>query len=207
MRRLLLIAIVLIAFASPAFAKTARIVILGDSLTAGYGLDPGEAFPVKLEAALKARGHDVQIINAGVSGDTSTGGADRVDWVLGDDPDAVIVELGGNDALRGVSPEQTAIALERIMTAIEAKKLPALVAGMMAPRNLGADYIAAFDPIYPRLAEKYGALLYPFFLDGVAGDPKLNQPDGIHPNEAGVAVIVERITPKVEELIARLPGN
>ena len=207
MRRYLLIASALIACAAPAFAKTARIVILGDSLTAGYGLDPGEAFPVKLEAALKARGHDVQIINAGVSGDTSTGGADRVDWVLGDNSDAVIVELGGNDALRGVSPEQTAIALERIMTAVEAKKLPALIAGMKAPRNLGADYIAAFDPIYPQLAEKYGALLYPFFLDGVAGDPKLNQPDGIHPNEAGVAVIVERITPKVEELIARLPGN
>jgi acyl-CoA thioesterase I len=207
MRRLLLIAILLLGLASPATAKTLRIVMLGDSLAAGYGLDPGEAFPVKLEAALKAKGHDVQIINAGVSGDTSTGGADRIDWVLGDNPDAVIVELGGNDALRGISPPQTAIALEKIMAAIAARKLPALLAGMKAPRNLGADYVEAFDAIYPKLAEKHGVLFYPFFLEGVAADPRLNQPDGIHPNEAGVALIVERITPKVEELIARLSGN
>ncbi len=207
MRRFFLIAITLFALASPAMAKTLRIVMLGDSLAAGYGLDPGEAFPVRLEAALKAKGHDVQIINAGVSGDTSTGGADRIDWVLGDNPDAIIVELGGNDALRGISPAQTQIALEKIMTAIAAKKLPALLAGMKAPRNLGADYVEAFDAIYPKLAEKHGALFYPFFLEGVAGEQHLNQPDGIHPNEAGVALIVERITPKVEELIARLSGN
>lgn len=207
MRRLLLVVLTLWVLASPALAKTARIVVLGDSLSAGYGLDPGEAFPVKLEAALKARGHDVEIINAGVSGDTSTGGADRVDWVLGDNPDAVIVELGGNDALRGISPVQTEAALEKIMTAIAAKKLPVLVAGMLAPRNLGQDYIEVFDAIYPKLAAKHGAILYPFFLDGVAGIQPLNQADGIHPNEKGVAIIVKRITPKVEELIGRLPGN
>jgi acyl-CoA thioesterase-1 len=207
MRRFVLIVLALLVLASPALAKTARIVVLGDSLTAGYGLDPGEAFPVKLEAALKARGHDVEIINAGVSGDTSTGGADRVDWVLGDNPDAVIVELGGNDALRCISPVQTEAALERIMTAIDAKKLPVLLAGMLAPRNLGEDYIEAFDAIYPKLAEKHGVLFHPFFLDGVAGIQQLNQPDGIHPNEKGVAIIVKRIMPKVEELIGRLPGN
>lgn len=207
MRRLILLAFLLIALAAPAAAKTARILLLGDSIAAGYGLDPGEALPVKLEAALKAKGHDVEIINAGVSGDTSTGGADRIDWVLGDKPDAVIVELGGNDALRGISPPETEAALERIMAAIAARKLPVLIAGMMAPRNMGADYIEAFDAIFPRLAEKHGALLYPFLLDGVAAEPHLNQPDGIHPNAAGVVLIVERFTPKVEELIAKLPGN
>jgi acyl-CoA thioesterase-1 len=207
MRRLLVLALLCIAIAAPAMAKTARIVMLGDSIAAGYGLDPGEALPVKLEAALRAKGHDVEIVNAGVSGDTSTGGADRVDWVIGDNSDAVIVALGGNDALRGISPDQTEAALERVMTAIAERKLPVLIAGMKAPRNLGAGYVDAFDAIFPRLAEKHGALLYPFLLDGVAAEQHLNQPDGIHPNEAGVAVIVTRILPKVEDLIARLPGN
>jgi acyl-CoA thioesterase-1 len=185
----------------PARAETLRIVALGDSLTAGYGLESPDAFTGALEAALVARGHDVVIVNAGVSGDTASDGAARVDWSVGDDADAVIVELGANDALRGVDPAITRDALDRLLGRLAERGLPVLLAGMMAPPNLGAEYAAAFNPIYPELAGKHGALLYPFFLDGVAADQSLNQPDGIHPNAAGVAVIVERMAPSVEALI------
>ena len=187
----------------PAAAQPVTIMALGDSLTAGYGLQPSDAFPVKLEAALKARGHDVTVVNAGVSGDTAVDGYSRLDWSLSEDVDAVIVELGANDALRGLPPEQAEAALDGILTKLAEKKIPALIAGMRAPPNMGPDYMTAFDGMYPRLAEKHGADLYPFFLDGVAAEASLNQADGIHPNPAGVDVVVSRILPKVEALIAR----
>lgn len=190
----------LLAF-SPLQAQSLRILALGDSLTAGLGVDPADAFPAKLEAALKARGHDIVINNAGVSGDTSTAGAERLDWALGDPVDAIILELGANDALRGIDPDQTEKALDRILTEIKKRNLPVLFAGMLAPRNLGPDYGKKFDAIFPRLAQKHGVLFYPFFLDGVAADPALNQPDGLHPNSKGVDMIVSRILPITEDLL------
>ena len=186
----------------PLRAEPLRIVALGDSLTAGYGLESPDAFTGALQAALVARGHDVVIVNAGVSGDTASDGLARVDWSVGEDAEAVIVELGANDALRGVDPAITRDALDKLLARLDERDLPVLLAGMLAPPNLGADYAAAFNPIYPELAEKHGAILYPFFLDGVAADTALNQPDGLHPTAAGVAVIVERIVPSVEALIA-----
>lgn len=186
---------------SPIQAQTLRILAFGDSLTAGLGLDPGEAFPAKLEAALKARGHDIVIANAGVSGDTSTAGAERLDWALDGKIDGVILELGANDALRGIDPQQTEQALDRILAELQKRKLPVLFSGMLAPRNLGPDYGKKFDALFPRLAEKYGVLFYPFFLDGVAAEPALNQPDGLHPNSKGVDMIVSRILPITEDLL------
>lgn len=190
----------LLAF-SPVQAQSLRILALGDSLTAGLGVDPGDAFPAKLEAALKARGHDIVITNAGVSGDTSTAGAERLDWALADPVDAVILELGANDALRGIDPDQTEKALDRILAELKTRKLPVLFAGMLAPRNLGPDYGKKFDALFPRLARKHGVLFYPFFLDGVAAEPALNQPDGLHPNSKGVDMIVTRILPITEDLL------
>lgn len=178
------------------------ILALGDSLTAGLGLEQNEAFPAKLEQALKAKGLDVKVINAGVSGDTAVQGAARLDWSLTDDVKAVIVELGANDALRGLDPAQAGAALKEIVGKLQAKKLPVLVAGMRSPPNLGPDYGKAFEAIYAQFAGQEGVLLYPFFLDGVAADPKLNQQDGMHPTAAGVDVIVARIMPQVEALIA-----
>jgi acyl-CoA thioesterase-1 len=191
----------LLLAASPLHAQTLHILAFGDSLTAGFGLDPGQAFPARLEAALKARGHDIVITNAGVSGDTSTAGAERLDWSLVPEIDGVIVELGSNDAQRGIDPQETEKALDRILTALDERKLPALLAGMLAPRNLGADYGKRFDAIFPRLAAKHGVLFYPFFLDGVAAEPALNQPDGLHPNSKGVDMIVSRILPITEDLL------
>ena len=187
--------------ASPLPAQTLHIMAFGDSLTAGLGLDPAQAFPARLEAALKARGHDIVIANAGVSGDTSAAGADRLDWSLAPETDAVIVELGSNDALRGIDPAETEKALDDILSVLKARRLPVLLAGMLAPRNLGADYGKKFDAIFPRLAEKHGVLFYPFFLDGVAAEPTLNQPDGLHPNSKGVDMIVARILPITEDLV------
>jgi acyl-CoA thioesterase-1 len=184
-------------------AAALEIVALGDSLTAGFGVDPQDAFPAKLEAALKAKGHDVKVINAGVSGDTASAALDRLDWAVPEEADAVIVELGSNDALRGIDPKQTRASLEAILKAMGERKIPVLLAGMRAPRNLGAGYAAAFDPIYADLAQAHGAVLYPFFLEGVATVQDLNQADGMHPNAAGVAAIVAQILPSVEELIAR----
>jgi acyl-CoA thioesterase-1 len=196
-----LVLIALLFFSLPIQAQTLHILAFGDSLTAGFGLDPQEAFPAKLEAALKAKGHDIVIANAGVSGDTSSAAAERLDWSLAPDIDGVIVELGANDALRGIDPRRTEIALDAILTELQKRKLPVLLAGMMAPRNLGQDYDKAFDAIFPRLAQKHGVLFYPFFLDGVAADPALNQPDGLHPNSKGVDMIVSRILPVTEDLI------
>ena len=193
---------------SGAAAAPQTILALGDSLTAGLGLGAADAFPARLEAALKAKGHDVKVINAGVSGDTAADGAARLDWALGEPVSAVIVELGANDALRGLPVAQAEQALDQLLTALEQKKLPALLTGMKAPPNMGAEYQQAFDGMYQRLAAKHpGVLVYPFFLDGVAADPKLNQGDGMHPNPAGVDVIVARILPSVEQLLGRAAGN
>ncbi len=188
-------------------AETVTLLALGDSLTAGLGLDPPDAFPAKLEAALRAKGHDVKVINAGVSGDIAAQGAARLDWALGDDVDGVIIELGANDALRGLAPAQMEAALAEILGKLEARKLPILLTGMRAPPNLGPDYAAAFDGVFARLAEAHGALLYPFFLDGVAAVPELNQSDGMHPNAKGVDVIVARLLPATEELLARIAAR
>jgi acyl-CoA thioesterase-1 len=180
------------------------IVALGDSLTAGYQLPPAAAFPVQLEKALRARGANVKVINAGVSGDTSGDGLARLDWSMPDNADAVILELGANDALRGNPVATAKQSLEAIMEKLKERKLPVLIAGMEAPRNWGADYQLAFHCIYPDLASKYDALLYPFFLEGVALDRSLTLPDGMHPTQQGVARIVEGILPHVEQLIARV---
>jgi acyl-CoA thioesterase I len=181
-----------------------KIVAFGDSLTAGYGILVSEAFPAQLERALKARGHAVQVINSGVSGDTVGAGLERFDWAVPDDASAVIVELGANDGLRGIDPKQTRATLDLLLAQLKARKLPVLLTGMRAPKNWGDGYAADFDAMFPALAEKYGALLYPFFLEGVVLDPALNQGDGIHPTGKGVAVIVERILPQVEALIAKV---
>jgi acyl-CoA thioesterase I len=196
------IAAMVVTAPSSARAAPVKLLAFGDSLIHGYGLDAGATFPEQLESALQARGFDVRVINAGNSGDTTAGGRSRLDWALADKPDAVLVELGANDGLRGLDPAQTYDNLDAILARLSAKKLPVLLAGMLAPRNLGAEYTQEFDSVFPRLAKKHGVLLYPFFLDGVALDPSLNQADGIHPNPAGVKVLVERIAPRIIELIA-----
>ena len=185
-------------------AAPVKIVALGDSLTAGYGLPAQDAFPARLQAALKAKGEAVSVVNAGVSGDTASGGLDRLTWSVPADTDAVILELGANDALRGVDPKVTKAAIDTILGKLAARHIPVLLAGMKAPRNMGAAYARDFDAIYPALASTHAVVFYPFFLDGVAADPKLNQHDGMHPNPAGVAVIVRRMLPAVEQLIARV---
>ncbi len=193
-----------LATAPPAVARAIRLVVLGDSLTAGLGLPPGRAFPDRLEMVLRARGWDVDVLNAGVSGDTAADGLQRYDWAVPADADALIVELGANDMLRGLKPEATKTALSAILDKARAARLPTLIAGMRAAPNLGAEYGSEFSAIYPDLAKAHDAALYPFFLDGVAGDPKLNQPDGMHPTAEGVEVIVERIAPSVEETLKRV---
>jgi acyl-CoA thioesterase-1 len=188
-------------FAAP--EQPVKMVVVGDSLSAGYGLPVEAAFPTKLAAALKAKGIAVTVANAGVSGDTASGGLERLDWSVPDGTQAVIVELGANDALRGLDPKLTEKALDTILRRLQDRHIPVLLAGMQAPRNMGSDYVRAFDAIFPALAASHPVVFYPFFLDGVATDPKLNQGDGMHPNAAGVDVIVARILPQVEELIAR----
>jgi acyl-CoA thioesterase-1 len=196
------------AAASTSASGTIRILALGDSLTAGYGLaDLKDSFPQQLEAALKAKGHNVTVIQGGVSGDTTTGGRSRLDWVLGEKPDAVIVALGGNDALRAVDPAVTLQSMDAILKRIKQDKLPVLVAGMMAPPNLGKDYGDRFNAVFPKVAKDNDALLYPFFLEGVAGIPTLNQPDRIHPTPDGVRVMVKGILPSVEKLIAQVAAK
>ena len=190
------------ATAAPA-SQPLRIVVLGDSLVAGFGIKPSDAFPAQLERALKERGHDVEVINAGVSGDTTAGGLDRVAWAVPERTAAVILELGANDALRGLDPRRARSNLDKIITTLKAGGAEVLLAGMLAPRNLGEPYTRAFDAIYPELAAKHGLLLYPFFLDGVAMNAKLNLDDGLHPNSRGVAEITKKILPSVEQLIER----
>jgi len=184
-------------------AEPLRVVAFGDSLSAGYLLPADAAFPNQLERRLRADGFDAKIVNAGVSGDTTAGGLSRIDWSLADNPGAAIVELGSNDALRGIDPAQTEKNLSAILARLKAAHVPVLLLGMRAPRNLGPEYAAQFDPIYPRLAKQYGDDLYPFVLDGVALNPKLNQADGIHPNPAGEKIVADRIYPYVLKLVAQ----
>ena len=185
-------------------APPVRIVAFGDSLTAGYMLPPNDAFPAQLSKALEAKGARVEIANAGVSGDTTAAGLERFDWAIPDGTEAVIVELGANDALRGIAPDETRKNLDAILTRLKARNIDVLLAGMAAPKNWGKEYEARFATIYSDLAAKHDVLLYPFFLEGVALDAKLNQQDGLHPTGAGIGVIVANILPKVEELIDRV---
>lgn len=194
---------------APAWAQTAnvadvkpvKLAVLGDSLTAGYGLPGTAAFPVRLQKALAAKGIAADVHNAGVSGDTTTGGLARLDWSIPSGTDAVIVELGANDALRGVDPKVARGALDDILTKLKARNIAVLLCGMYAPPNYGADYTAKFNSIYPELAGKHKVPLYPFFLDGVATVAKLTQPDGLHPTAEGVDVVVVRILPTVEAFL------
>jgi acyl-CoA thioesterase-1 len=187
--------------------RPVKIVAFGDSLTAGYGLPATDAFPVKLAHALEAKGIKVQIVNAGVSGDTASGGLARLDWSLPGDTDAVILELGANDAMRGIDPKITRDALAAILTRLKERGVAVLLCGMYAPPNMGSDFERAYQQMYPQLARSYDAILYPFFLDGVAGHREHNQADGIHPTSTGVDVIVNAILPKVEELVARVKAG
>jgi acyl-CoA thioesterase I len=186
---------------SAAHAAPTKILALGTSLTQGLGVPPGLDLTAVLQARLKASGLDVNVINAGVSGDTSAGGLARLDWSLADRPQAAIIELGSNDALRGQSPAETEKNLAAILSRLRAEHVAVLLTGMKAPRNLGPEYAAQFDAIYPKLAKEFGVLFYPFILDGVAANPKLNQADGIHPNSAGVKIIADRIMPYVKQLV------
>ncbi len=188
-------------------AAPIKIAALGDSLTAGFGLAEEHAFPARLETALAAAGVEATVINGGVSGDTTAGGLARLDWILADDPDLVIVELGANDGLRGLDPAKTFDNLDAILARLGEADIEAVLAGMFAPPNLGSEYGNAFNSIYPRLAEQHDVVFYPFFLDGVAAEPTLNQSDGIHPNAAGVDVIVAGITPYVVTAVRRLEDH
>lgn len=195
------------ARAQGAALRPLKLVALGDSLTAGYGL-PGEAaFPAVLERALRAKGYAVSIANAGVSGDTTSGGLARLDWSVPDGTDGVILELGANDMLRGIDPNIPRQALDQILARLRERGIPVLLTGMYASRNLGAEYVARFEAIFPDLAKKYGVPLYPFFLDGVAGLREFALPDGLHPTAKGVQVIVERILPTVERFVAQLAAR
>lgn len=192
------------AHVAAAAAAAVKIVALGDSLTAGLGLTAAEGFVPRLQAALAAKGIAATIANAGVSGDTATDGLSRLDWSVPPGTDAVILELGANDMLRGIDPKLTRSALDAILHRLTERHIAVLLCGMRAAPNLGVDYGAAFERIYPELAAKYGVPLYPFFLAGVAADLGLLQHDGMHPNAAGVEVIVTHILPSMEELIAKI---
>ena len=200
----------LMTAAQPAWAggqpagKPVKLVVLGDSLSAGLGLPAQDAFPTKLQKALQAKGIAVDMTNAGVSGDTSSGGRDRLDWSVPDGTDGVIVELGANDALRGIDPDLARTALTDIVQRLKARKIAVMLCGMLAPPNYGADYAARFNSIYPDLAKKFDVPLYPFFLEGVAADAKLNQADGIHPTAVGVDIIVGNIMPTVEAFLGTI---
>jgi acyl-CoA thioesterase-1 len=191
--------------AIPAQAAEIRLMMLGDSITAGYGLARGQALPARLEAALRARGRAVRVIDAGVSGDTTAGGRARLDWALAENPHAVIVALGGNDGLRALEPRASRANLAAILDALAAKNLPTMLTGMLAPPNLGAEYGREFASSFSDLArERPGVVFYPFLLEGVAGDRSLNQPDGIHPNVAGVEELVRRMIPHVDSLLGKV---
>ena len=188
-------------------AKPVKLVVLGDSLSAGLGLSASAAFPARLQKSLQSKGIAVEMVNAGVSGDTSSGGRDRLDWSVPEGTAAVILELGANDALRGIDPQLTRAALSEILTRLKARGVAVLLCGMVAPPNYGSDYSARFNAIYPELAKSFGVPLYPFFLEGVATDAKLNQADGIHPTAEGVDAIVRNILPAVEALLGAISGK
>ena len=207
MRKATFAAALLLVAADGAAAAPQRLLVLGDSLAAGYGLAHADGFEAQLQAALRARGHDVQIVDAAVSGDTSAGGRARLDWALGDGADAAIVELGANDGLRGLDPAAMQVNLTAILDTLAARHIPVLLAGMYAPPNLGPDYERAFRAVFDQLGERPGILYYPFFLDGVATDRALTQADGLHPNAEGVKREVARITPLVEKLLAEVAGG
>jgi len=190
-----------------AAARPVRLVVLGDSLSAGLGLSASDAFPARLQKALKDRGIGIDVTNAGVSGDTASGGRDRLDWSVPDGTQAVILELGANDALRGTDPAVTKSALSDILTRLKARGVAVLLCGMLAPPNYGKDYAERFNAIYPELSKSFGVPLYPFFLDGVAADAKLNQADGIHPTPAGVDIIVKNIMPTVEAFLGTIKAT
>src|SRR5260221_4867639 len=187
--------------------KPIKMVVLGDSLSAGLGLPAPAAFPARLQKALQAKGIAVDMINAGVSGDTSSGGRDRLDWSVPEGTEAVILERGANDALRGTDPAVTRAALSDILTRLKARKIAVLMCGMVAPPNYGSDYAASFNSIYPDLAKSFGVPLYPLFLDGVAGNRKLNHADGLHPTAQGVDIIVNNILPTVQALVGAISGQ
>ena len=204
------IGVFLLAFAvlsAPARAETVRILAVGDSLVAGYGLAPEEGFVSQLQGWLVARGAEIEIVNAGVSGDTTAMGRARLEWSLGTEPDAVLLALGANDMLRGIDPAETRSNLGAMLGLLRERNIPVLLAGMRAGSNLGPDYGIAFDRIYPDLAGQYGALLYPFLLEEVALDPARNQPDGLHPNAAGARIMAAAIGPRVLELAVRARGG
>ena len=198
---ILILVVISIVSVSQANNNIKKILIFGDSLTAGYGLRKEDAFPAKLEQSLKLMGKRVKIISSSVSGDTSSGGSSRILWALSDKPDVVILELGANDGLRGIEPKVTYNNLYSIMEKLKNNHIRVLIAGMLAPPNLGKEYGKEFNQIYTRLADEFNSQLYPFFLDGVVNKPHLNQPDGIHPNEAGVEEIIKRMLPMVTDLI------
>jgi acyl-CoA thioesterase-1 len=214
-RRTWLAAALGLAMAGPGWAqgssatavKPIKLVALGDSLTAGYGLPASAAFPVRLQKALQEKGIAVEIGNAGVSGDTSSGGLARLDWSVGNDTEGVILELGANDALRGVDPQVTRNALEEILKRLKARNIPVLLCGMYAPPNYGQAYAAKFNAIYPELAKQYGVALYPFFLDGVATVQRLTQPDGLHPTAEGIDTVVTNILPAAEAFVRSITGH
>ena len=204
--RVMIFVALLAALPSAAWAEPFRIVGFGDSLMAGFGLQPGEAFPDRLAVALKAKGHDVEIQNAGVSGDTTSGGLSRLDWSVPEGTRLVILELGANDMLRGVDPAVTEANLDKMLSQLKQRGIRVLLAGMRAAPNLGPDFQQRFDSIYPRLAQKYGVELYPFFLDGVAADRSLLLDDGMHPNRTGIDRMVERALPVVEKMLPATDG-
>ena len=183
-----------------------RITVLGDSLVAGYGLPPGVSFPDRLEIALQEAGFDITVVNAGLSGDTTAGGLARLDWSLADRSAAVIIVLGANDMLRGIDPASTRANLDAMIARLKQRNVTVMLAGMLASRNLGQDYVTAFDGLYPALVQKHDIDFYPFFLEGVALDPALNLPDGLHPNAAGIDEIVRRILPSVTTMLDHIIG-
>lgn len=188
-------------------AEPLQLVGFGDSLMAGYQLPPEDAFPTRLEKALKAKGHDIVITNAGVSGDTTSGGLARIDWSVPDGTKGVILELGANDALRGIPPEESRKNLVAMIEKLKSRNIPVLLVGMMAPPNMGDDYAARFNPIYPELAAQFGVELYPFFLDGVVENAGLKLEDGMHPNDEGVGVMIERFLPYAERFVGAIEKN
>ena len=197
--------VILLLTCGPAQARTVRILVLGDSLAAGYGLPVADGFQARMTAALRERGHDVQLVDAAVSGDTTAGGRSRLEWALADGADAALVELGGNDGLRALPPAAMAANLRAILDILQARRMPVLLSGMLAAPNLGQEYGDAFKAVFTELGTRPGVIYDPFFLEGVAGDPALNQPDRIHPNAEGVRRIVARLLPAMERLVAAVP--